>query len=385
MTGIAIVGTGFVADYYMTTLVNHPQLRLTGAFDRDEAALQRFCSYYKVTPYGSLDDALGDPKVEIVVNLTSPESHFEVSRRALDAGKNVYSEKPLAMSVSNARDLVALAARRGLTLAAAPANALSPAHDAVATALRSGEIGLPRLIYAEMEDGAVFRERWREWKSASGAPWPGQHEFEVGCTLEHAGYALSWLMSLFGPVKTLSAFSTTAFAEKGDLGHPIGPDYSVGNLVFESGPVARLTSGLAAPKDRSLTILGDKGTITVRDLWDHFSPVRIERGAHVRRAVEKIAGRAERKIGRALLYKPQPGTDLPIKRDRKIKLPSFPSKIDFCGGIAAQAQAIKSGRTPFFSGDVAFHITEIALVLSGAGHEASPYRPKSTFSWPATD
>ncbi len=382
MTGIAIVGTGFVADYYVTTLANHPELKLVGAFDRDPAAIKRFSDFYKVKAYGSLDEVLADPAVTIVANLTSPESHYEVSVAALRAGKHVYCEKPLAMDVTHAQEVVKLADSLGLTMTAAPANALSPAHEAVAKALNTGEIGQPRLIYAEMEDGAVFRERWREWKSASGAPWPGQHEFEIGCTLEHAGYALSWLVSLFGPVKTLSAFSTVAFPEKGDPGHPIGPDYSVGNLVFESGPVARLTSGLSAPKDRSLTILGTDGTITVRDLWDHFSPVRIERGTNARRKVEKVANRLERKMGRALPFKPQPGVDLPVRQDSSVKLPSFPSKIDFGGGIAAQARAIRDGKRPFFSGDVALHITEVALVLSNAGHEFAPYRPKSGFSWP---
>lgn len=381
MTGIALIGTGFVADYYMTTLANHPELKLAGAYDRDPAALDRFSTYHHVKAYGSLDEALADPATAIVVNLTSPQSHYEVSRRALEAGKHVYSEKPLAMSVDEAAALVGLAGERGLTVAAAPANALSPAHHAVRAALEAGEIGAPRLVYAEMEDGPVFRERWREWRSASGAPWPGQHEFEIGCTLEHAGYALSWLVSLFGPVETLSAFSTTAFADKGDPGHPVGPDYSVGNLVFRSGPVARLTSGLAAPKDRSLTILGERGTITVRDLWDHFSPVRIER-ANARRTVEKVAGRAERRMGRALPFRPQPGAPLAVARDPKVRLPAFPSKIDFCGGIAAQARALADGRPPFFSGEVALHITEIALALTAAGHASAPYRPRSGLNWP---
>lgn len=383
MTGIAFVGTGFVADYYMTTLKNHPGLELRGVFDSNPAALQRFSTFYGVNAFGSYEDLLRDGDTAIVVNLTSPQSHFEVSTRALEAGKHVYSEKPLAMTVDDAETLVRQASKHGLTVAAAPANALSPAHRAVAAAIQAGDIGAPRLVYAEMEDGPVFRERWREWRSVSGAPWPGQHEFEIGCTLEHAGYALSWLVSLFGPVSTLSAFSTTAFSSKGDPGHAIGPDYSVGNLVFRSGPVARLTSGLAAPRDRSLTILGEGGTITVRDLWDHFSPVRIERGRHTRRTVEKVASRAERKMGRVLPVRPQPGEPLAVARNPSISLPAFPSKIDFCGGIAAQARAIATGRKPFFSGDVALHISEIALVLSGAGHDFAPYRPRSSFTWPA--
>lgn len=383
-TGIAFVGTGFVADYYMTTLKNHPNLRLVGAYDHNPAQLTRFSRFYGVRAYESIKALLADPDITVVVNLTNPESHFAVSRQALEAGKHIYSEKPLAMRVEDAETLVAFASERGLTAASAPANALSPAHAAVANALRAGEIGCPQLIYAEMEDGAVFRDRWQTWQSRSGAPWPGLHEFEIGCTLEHAGYALSWLVSLFGAVDSITAFSTLAFSDKGEgtAGHGLGPDFSVGCLNFRSGPVARLTCGLAAPRDRSLTILGDKGTIVVRDLWDHTSSVRIEKVGQPRRFIEKVAGRLEYTIGKALPLRPSPGRPLRISAP-KLQLPRYPSRIDFCGGIAAHAEAIKACKAPFFSGHVALHITEAALALSNAGNAAASYRMRSSFSPPA--
>ena len=99
-----------------------------------------------------------------------------------------------------------------------------------------------------MEDGPVFRANWQDWRSYSGAPWPGVHEFEIGCTLEHAGYGLSWLVRLFGPVVHLAAFSALTFPDKGPGTDNLeqGPDFSVGCLTFESGVVARITCGLAA-------------------------------------------------------------------------------------------------------------------------------------------
>ena len=191
MTKIAIVGTGFVADYYMTTLANHPQLELAGVWDRDAGRLETFAAFHGARRYDSLQDVLGDAETQIVVNLTPPASHFEVSKAALDAGKHVYCEKPLAMSFDEARTLTDLADKKSLTLCAAPANALSDAFDEFAARLASGAIGRPRLVYAEMEDGPVFRTAWQDWRSRSGAPWPGLHEFQVSCTVEHAGYALS--------------------------------------------------------------------------------------------------------------------------------------------------------------------------------------------------
>jgi predicted dehydrogenase len=377
---IAIVGTGFVADYYMTTLANHPQLVLAGVFDRDSARLKQFADYYEVYAYQNFQAILADPSVGIVVNLSTPESHYSLSRQALEAGKHVYCEKPLAMRYDEAAELVALAERSNLVLGSAPANALSDAHKLAADSL--GGIGKPRLVYAQMEDGPVFRANWQGWRSVSGAKWPGLHEFEIGCTLEHAGYALSWLVSLFGPVDRLTAFSALTFPDKGSGTEQIemASDFSVGCLHFNSGVIARLTCGLAAPRDRSLTILGDSGTLTVVDLWDHRSPIYRETTGEGRTTRTKLVDLAEVRLARFLRCKPLPGRKMRYAdRAKRIKLPAYPSQIDFAGGIAAQASAIERGTPMFYSGKVALHITELVLALNGGGSLPQPYRMRSTF------
>jgi predicted dehydrogenase len=379
---IAFVGTGFVADYYMKTLKNFPELRLCGVFDRSQARLSEFRAFHHVRAYDSAEAVMRDASVEIVVNLTTPESHFGISRMALEAGKHVYCEKPLAMDLADAAQLVALAEAKGLTLATAPANALSDAHDLVAAALAEGRIGTPRLVYAEMEDGPVFRDKWATWRSQSGAPWPGLHEFEIGCTLEHAGYALSWLVALFGVVETLTAFSATTFPDKGPGTEAItmAPDFSVGCLQFRSGIVARLTSGLAAPKNRSLTIIGDKGSIVVADLWDNRSAVYLEEVGRPRKLTSRLATHSEAWLKTFLPWKPGPGRRLAYPAGKQGSLlPAYPSQIDFCRGIAAQAEAISAGKTPFFSGNRALHITELALALNNAHGLPQPYVPQSSF------
>lgn len=379
---IAIVGTGFVADYYMTTLPNHPDLELVGVYDHNPDRLKQFTAFYKVPAFPDYETLLSDPAVELVVNLTTPESHFAVSKLALEAGKHVYCEKPLAMRFEDAEELVALAASRGLSLGSAPANGLSDAQQLVAGVLRDSKIGTPRLVYAEMEDGPVFRDRWATWRSVSGAVWPGIHEFEVGCTLEHAGYALSWLVSLFGPVETVTAFSAVTFPSKGPGTEHIAmaPDFSVGCLTFRSGVVARLTSGLAAKRDRSLTVHADGGSLTVRDLWDDRSVVHVEKTTEGKQLSMKLVNRLESEIRRFIPWKPTPGKRLAYpKRAQAKKLPAFPSKIDFAAGIAAQARGIAQGETPFFANDVALHITELALALNNAHAMSQPYRLRSTF------
>ncbi|MGC0055280.1 Gfo/Idh/MocA family protein [Brucella pituitosa] len=376
---IAIIGTGFVADYYMTTLRNYPQLKLLGAFDRSGERLKVFAAHYNVRAYESFQAILADKDVQILLNLTTPESHYAISRAALEAGKHVYSEKPLAMDFNDAKALVEFAAANELTLAAAPANGLSDAQKLVSSSM--SEIGTPRLVYAEMEDGPVFRDKWATWRSQSGAPWPGLHEFEIGCTLEHAGYALSWLVSLFGPVESVSAFSSITFQNKGPGTEHLhmAPDFSVGCLRFKSGLVARLTSGLAMPKDRSLTIVADKGSITIDDLWDNRSAVRLESTTRKRSILSRVFGRVEAKLGKTLPWKPAVGSKLAYPKGDTVSLPSFPSQIDFMRGVADQARAIETGKTAFFSGVVALHITEVALALNNAGENAAPYKVQSTF------
>jgi predicted dehydrogenase len=377
-TRFAIVGCGFVADYYMTTLANHAGLALAGVWDRDPQRLQEFCAYHQIKAYGSLDEVLHDDSVAIIANLTTPESHYEISKAALLAKKHVYSEKPLALNYLEASDLVGFAANRHVTLCSAPANGLSDAHRLVTANL--DRIGTPRLVYAEMEDGPVFREKWQSWKSKSGAKWPGMHEFEVGCTLEHAGYALSWLVSLFGPVAEVTAFSALTFPDKGEgsEGLRLAEDFSVGCLLFKSGMVARVTSGFAAPRDRSLTILGDQGSITVRDLWDNRSAVHLEETAQPRPFAQRLARRLESAISRALPFRQIPGRRLAYpKSSRRRYLPAYPSKIDFMAGVAAQADMIATGEPAAFSGALALHITEIALALHAGGQQPQPYRVKS--------
>jgi predicted dehydrogenase len=374
-TGMAFIGTGFVSDYYMTTLANHPQLHLGGVWDIDSSRLQQFCDYWKVKAYASEADLLADPAIGIVVNLTPPESHQAVNRAALLADKHVYCEKPLAMTVEEARELVSLAAERGLTLAGAPANALSDACGHCADILRSGVIGTPRLAYAEMEDGPVFRDKWQDWRSRSGAKWPAVHEFEIGCTLEHAGYAASWLVSLFGPVSNVAAFSALTFPTKGPGTEnlALGPDFSVGCLTFKSGLVARLTSGLAAPRDRSLTIAGDKGTLVVRDLWDNRSPIHVELSGTRRPLVHRLIERVEWQFQRKFPFRLTAGKPVAYPQAApKNSLPAYPSQIDFVRGIAAQADAIKAGIRPVFSGETALHLTDIVLALNAGKRDHTP-------------
>ena len=261
--GIAYVGCGFVADFYQSCLPNAAgALEVQGCFDIDPDRQQQFATFHKLRAYAGLEDVLNDPNVSIVVNLTNPIAHYEISKSCLEAGKHVYTEKPLALDLEEARDLVRIAAERGLQIAAAPSSALGEAAQTLWRAIREGRIGRPRLVYSEIDDGMVHRIGCENWRSVSGAPWPAVDEFKTGCTLEHAGYALSWLAAMFGPVRRVTSFASTLIPDKGRYTPPdnaMAPDFSVGCLQFDDGVAARLTNSIIAPHAHAMRVFGEGG------------------------------------------------------------------------------------------------------------------------------
>lgn len=232
----AFVGCGNVATQYVLTLRNYSRLRLVGVYDLNRERVKRFSDYWPCYQYNSLAELLEDPNVELVGNLTNPRSHYEVTRSCLEAGKHVYSEKPLAMTSDAACELVELAERRGLKLSAAPCNILGETVHSVREHLRSGVIGEVRLAYANFEDGMIapHQQPWN-WQNECGIPWPAKDEFETGCTYEHAGYALTWLGALFGPARSVTAFASTQLPDKGIRVDEMAPDFSVACIEYEGG------------------------------------------------------------------------------------------------------------------------------------------------------
>ena len=168
-TGIAIVGCGYVADSYRHCLPLHAgALDLVGVWDRDPQRLAAYRACWGDAAYSGLAEALSDKRVQIVVNLTDPENHADVTQAAIAAGKHVYTEKPLAMTTAQAADLRDRARAAGVRIGAAPCNLLGEAAQTLWKAVRDGRIGRPVLAYAELDDGMVHRANYQTWVSRSG-------------------------------------------------------------------------------------------------------------------------------------------------------------------------------------------------------------------------
>ncbi len=353
MNYVAIIGTGFVADLYMKSLAVFPNVDVRIAFDLDPGRRRAFTSHWKVPLAETFEDFLAATSTsDLILNLTNPRSHYAVSKACLEAGRHVYSEKPLAMSMEQAFDLYNIAAERNLCLASAPCSLLGEAAQTAWRALRDGMIGAPLLVYAELDDGFISQAPYQFWRSESGAPWPYDDEFRVGCTIEHAGYYLSWLIAMFGSVRTVVAASAEL-----DRGKPTGtdgaPDFSVATLFFESGVVARLTCSILARHNHSMMIVGETGTIEIGECWDNSAPVRIRRRKALRRRL----------------------VEWPLARRFKVRGPTHPkvprtgsASMNFALGPMEMLEAIGADRPPQMSADLALHLNEVTLAIQNAGH-----------------
>ncbi len=364
MRTVAIVGCGFVADLYMRSLETFPDIRVSCVFDRSEERLEAFSKHWKVDAASDLEALFSSlPEDGLVLNLTNPSSHYAINLAALEAGHHVFCEKPLALTFESARELSDLASEKQLQLGSAPSSVLGEAAQTLFWAVSNNIGGTPRLVYAELDDGFVSQAPLEHWVSESGAPWPYKDEFRVGCTLEHAGYYLSWLIAMFGPVTRLLASSAEVLPDKRDVENA-APDFSVAVLHFENGPVVRLTCSIAAPHDHRLRIIGDDGVIALSKAWDNGAPVKYHRRMRIRRRL------LEHPFGKRLrLAASKTHPKLPRKGA---------AAMNFALGPAEMLTAIAARQPSRIGGAFALHLTEVTLAIQNAGLEGGAYIPVST-------
>ena len=263
-------------------------------------------------------------------------------------------------------------------------------------------MGDVRLVYAEFDDNPIYLMAPENWRSRSGAPWPYLHEYEMGCTWEHLGYHLTWMCAIFGPVRSVTAFSSQILPNKTDqpLNPADTPDFSVACLSFENGVVGRVTCSIAAPYDHRMRIIGDQGMLH-SDTYRHYEcPVYLERfgklslnarkarsvrGSNLLQWLFGIGGR------RLPLARPAtPGgsgpTDLGAGSGRglrgalnRLKRRELGSQ-DKSVGIAELAAAVQEGRAHFPPHDFTLHLTELTLAIQSAGTSSASHPLQTGFA-----
>ena len=364
---VALVGCGYVADFYARNARAYPHLPIRQCYDRDAERLEAFAHHHDLPAAPDLEAILADDRIDLVLNLTNPREHYDITEACLNAGKHVYSEKPLGMTLEEAESLATLAEDNGLRLGTAPCSVLSNTAQTVWKAIEDGAIGTVRMVYANYDDGMIApgQKPWN-WTSESGAHWPAKDEFEIGCTYEHAGYFLTWLNAFFGPARSVQAYASCQIPDKGIEVDSMAPDFTAGCIEYDNNVVARVTCGLVAPMDKSLTVVGDDGFLFVRYLRNDTEPVylRRDRMSTNTHRVENLVNRLRRTFSGVLDRLPFPTDEflmysqVPFALSQEQPTAGTDKHVDFMLGPAEMADAIASDRPHRLSADLGVHIVE---------------------------
>ncbi len=344
---VAIVGAGTIADPYAARIAAVDGLTLVGATDIDRARAQALVERHSGgSVYGTFDELLADPNVDTVVNLTIPTAHAQVTAAALEAGKHVHSEKPLALTYSEARQLVELAERRGVRLSSAPATLLGEAQQSAWKLVRDGAIGRVRVVYAEANWDRL--ERWH--------PDP-RGLYAVGPLVDVGVYPLAIVTAMFGPARRVVAYSAMVEPQRthkaGWAFTPEAPDFHVAVLELDGGVVVRLTANFYVPasKQRGLEFHGDAGSLYL-PTWGEFDS-RIE--------LQARNGEYE--------------TVQPLREPYE--------GIDWSRALTDLAQAIAEGRPHRAGGEHAAHLVEVLEAARTSVAEGGAVDVRSDFPQPA--
>lgn len=203
--GVGFIGAGVISDTYLTNLSRFPDVRVVVVGDIDEERARLQAEKHGIAEWGSAAVVLAHPDVDVVVNLTIPAVHVDVSSQAIAAGKHVWTEKPLGLDRDSTAALLRQAESAGLRIGCAPDTILGPGFQTAKRAIRSGLIGEP--MFASTAFQTIGPDRWHPnpaFLFAQGA----------GPLLDMGPYYFTGLVSLFGPVSRVAALGRKKLEER---------------------------------------------------------------------------------------------------------------------------------------------------------------------------
>jgi predicted dehydrogenase len=262
-TKIGIIGLGNISGVYTNNLKKFSAINMLACASRGIKNAQSFAKKFNIErPYKNAQALINDNDIDIVLNLTPPLSHFEINKAALLAGKHVYTEKPLATTFSEAKELVDLADNMGLRIGSAPDTFFGSRIQSFKEIIDQDKIG-------EVSGFGVY-VAYRGPQTFHPNPY---FFFQKGAgpLLDIGPYYIIALLSLLGPVKSVSAMSNKP-AEKriAEAGPAKGitldiemDTHVVANLRFENGAVGTLIMSFDVWDSNlpRMEIYGSKGTL----------------------------------------------------------------------------------------------------------------------------
>ncbi len=298
---VGIIGCGFISGAYFKAARLFPVLELVACADLNREAAERAAATWEVEAL-SVDELLARSDIDIVLNLTIPRAHAEVTSQALAAGKHVHLEKPLALDRTEGERVVAAAEAAGLRVSCAPDTFLGAGVQTCLQLLNSGKLG--RVVAGTAFMMIPGHERWH--------PNPDFYYLKGGGPLFDMGpYYLTALVQLLGPVRRVSAASsmsderTITSEPRRDERIPVEvPTHVSGTLEFESGALVTLVMSFDVKHhtNHPIELHGEHGSLRVPDPNTFGGPVQVRlAGAEVWEEVPLVNGYTEnvRGIGAA--------------------------------------------------------------------------------------
>ncbi len=272
---IGVVGCGNISDIYFKNLTSvFKNTEVYACADLDEQKALDKKEKYNVPFIMTLDEMLECKDIDVILNITTPQSHYSISKKALMAGKHVYVEKPLALKFADGKELVALASKKGLYLGCAPDTFLGAGIQQCEKLIKNGQIGRPVSAGAYML--CHGHETWH--------PSPEfYYDIGGGPLFDMGPYYLTALLRLLGRAKSVTACCGKGFnertitsAEKYGKKIEVKVDTHNASIIkFESGAIATLVTsfdvwGNNMPK---MEIYGTEGSLSVPDPNTFGGPV----------------------------------------------------------------------------------------------------------------
>lgn len=348
---VGVIGCGTISGIYLQNARGLRILDVVACADIDLERAQARALEYEVPRACSVAELLADPAIEVVINLTIPAAHAEVALAALEAGKHVYSEKPLALSREEARRILDFAQTKGLRVGSAPDTFLGGGLQTCRKLIDDGWIGKPvAAVACVMSHGP---ERWH--------PDPGFfYQRGGGPMLDMGPYYVTALVSLLGPVQRVTGSAKATFPERvitsqaryGERIPVETPTHLAGVIDFESGAVATIITSFdvwthTLPR---LEIYGTEGSLSVPDPNFFAGPARVRRAG-------------------AEAWSDMPLTHGYIENSRGI-------------GVAEMAYALRADRPHRANGAQAYHVLDVMLAFEEASIQGQHIEVKSSSERP---
>jgi predicted dehydrogenase len=249
---VGLVGCGNISDVYLLNAPTFRDIEVVACADINPDAAQRQAERHSIAARG-VGDLLASEDIDIVLNLTIPEAHAEVSLAALEAGKHIYSEKPLATRLADGRAILAAAEAKELRVGVAPDTVLGASLQEARAMIDVGAIG-------EVLTGlaAVLSHGMEHWH-------PNPFFFfqpGAGPVFDMGPYYLTALVTLLGPVVSVQASGKIGFAERTVM----APESPIYGEVIEVETPTSVQALLQFASGAQVTFLASW------DVWNHGLP-----------------------------------------------------------------------------------------------------------------